>query len=252
MSTITAPTKDAPGKEAEPGGDELGSDHPDRGQPRHLHQDRLREQAGGRVPQHLFHLSRLQHLHEGQGSARRALHHQPHLRHLRRQPRHLRHLRAEHGIRRPAARRWPSGSSISAKPPSTCSTTTSSRTIWSAWTSASRWSRKPIPASGRRRKRRAAPHARAARLPHHRRHHDGAQSVHRRVLSRSAADEPHDARDVLPDGRPARPSVDSLSRRRRHRADGPALHRLPRPADEVRGVHEEGRAAARRPVRLLL
>ena len=32
----------------------------------------------------------------------------------------------------------------------------------------------------------------------------------------------------------------------------PALHRLPRPADEVRRVHEEGRAAARRPVRLLL
>ena len=31
-----------------------------------------------------------------------------------------------------------------------------------------------------------------------------------------------------------------------------ALHRLPRPADEVRRVHEEGRAAARRPVRLLL
>ena len=34
-----------------------------------------------------------------QGSARRALHHQPHLRHLRRQPRHLLGLRAEHGVR---------------------------------------------------------------------------------------------------------------------------------------------------------
>ena len=31
-----------------------------------------------------------------------------------------------------------------------------------------------------------------------------------------------------------------------------ALHRLPRPPDEVRRVHEEGRAHARRPVRLLL
>ena len=62
----------------------------------------------------------------------------------------------------------------------------------------------------------------------------------------------HDARDVLPDGRPARPSLDALSRRRRHRAHAAALHRLPRPADEVRRVHEEGRAAARRPVRLLL
>ena len=91
-----------------------------------------------------------------------------------------------------------------------------------------------------------------ARLPHHRRHHDGAQSVHRRVLSRSAADEPHDARDVLPDGRPARPSLDALSGRRRHGAHRAALHRLPGPADEVRRVHEEGRAAARRPVRLLL
>ena len=79
-----------------------------------------------------------------------------------------------------------------------------------------------------------------------------AQPVHRRVLSRSAADEPHDARDVLPDGRPPRPSLHALSRRRRHGADGPALHRLPRPADEVRRVHEESRAAARRPVRLLL
>ena len=90
------------------------------------------------------------------------------------------------------------------------------------------------------------------RLPHHRRHHDGAQPVHRRVLPRSAADEPADARDVLPDGRPARPPLDALPRRRRHRADAAALHRLPRPADEVRRVHEEGRAAARRPVRLLL
>ncbi len=112
-----------------------------------------------RVLQHLVDLPRLQHLHEGQGPARRPLHHQPHLRHLRRQPRHLRRLRPEHGLRRQAARRWPSGSSTSARRPSTCSTTTSSRTTWSAWTSASRWSRKPIPASGRRRKHTEAPHA---------------------------------------------------------------------------------------------
>ena len=85
------------------GRDELGSDHADRRQPRHLHQDRLRQAQGRRVPQHLVDLPRLQHLHEGQRSARRPLHHQPHLRHLRRQPRHLRHLRAEHGLRRPAA-----------------------------------------------------------------------------------------------------------------------------------------------------
>ena len=48
-----------------------------------------------------------------------------------------------------------------------------------------------------------------ARLPHHRRHHARPQPVHRRVLSRGAADEPHDPRDVLPDGRPPRPSFDA-------------------------------------------
>ena len=71
-----------------------------------------------------------------------------------------------------------------------------------------------------------------------------AESLHRRVLSRSAADEPHDARDVLPDGRPARASLHALSRRRRHGSHRSALHRLPRAPDEVRRVHEEGRAAA--------
>ena len=80
--------------------DVLGSDHPDRRQPRHLHEDRLRAEAGRRVPQHVVDLPRLQRLHEGQGPARRALHHQPHLRHLRRQPRHLLGLRPEHGLRR--------------------------------------------------------------------------------------------------------------------------------------------------------
>ena len=103
MSTITAPTQGRSQQNRKPGGDELGPDHPDRGQPGHLHQDRFREPRSGRVPQHLVHLSRLQHLHEGQRSARRPLHHQPHLRHLRRQPRHLRHLCAEHGVWRQAA-----------------------------------------------------------------------------------------------------------------------------------------------------
>ena len=35
------------------------------------------------VQEHVSHVPRLQRLHEGQGPARRALHHQPHLRHLR-------------------------------------------------------------------------------------------------------------------------------------------------------------------------
>ena len=58
---------------------------------------------------------------------------------------------------------------------------------------------------------------RRARLPDHRRHHALAQPVHRRVLPGGAAGQPVDARDVLPDGGPARPPVDAVSRRRRHR-----------------------------------
>ncbi len=40
-------------------------------------------QHGAEVLQHVDDLPRLRHLHEGDRSARRALHHQPHLRHLR-------------------------------------------------------------------------------------------------------------------------------------------------------------------------
>ncbi len=126
-------------------------------------------------------------------------------------------LRAEHGLRRQAAGTSPSGSSTSARPPSTCSTTTSSRRTWSASTSARRWSRRPIPASGRRPRRREAPARRRPRLPDDRRHHAGAQSVRGRVLPRGAADQPLHPRDVLPDGRAARPPLDALSGRRRHR-----------------------------------
>ena len=91
-----------------------------------------------------------------------------------------------------------------------------------------------------------------ARLPDDRRHHAGAQPVHRRVLPRGAAGQPLHARDVLPDGGPARPPVDAVPRRRRHGRHHPADDRLPDPADALRRVHEEGRADARRPVRLLL
>ena len=76
--------------------------------------------------------------------------------------------------------------------------------------------------------------------------------VHRRVLSRGARDEPHDAGDVLPHGRASRPSLDAVPRRSRHRTHAAALHRLSRPAHEVRRIHEEGRASARRSLRLLL
>ena len=91
-----------------------------------------------------------------------------------------------------------------------------------------------------------------ARFPHHRRYHARAESVHRLLLPGSTPSQPNDARNVLPDGRPARPSVDALSRRRRNRSHHPAFHRLSGPPDEVRRVHEESRAAARRSVRFLL
>ncbi|HJQ47562.1 MAG TPA: nickel-dependent hydrogenase large subunit, partial [Amycolatopsis sp.] len=45
-------------------GDGVGPDHPDRRQPRHLHQDRLCQQACRRVLQHVVGVPRLQHLHE--------------------------------------------------------------------------------------------------------------------------------------------------------------------------------------------
>ena len=175
--------------------------------------------ARGRVPLHVVDLSRLQRLHEGQGPARRPLHHQPDLRHLRRQPRHLRDLRAEHGLRRASRRPWPSGSSTSAKPPSTCSTTTSSRTTWSASTSASRWCARPTPACWRSP---SAPPAQGAALHGFRTIADIMRALNPfdgLVLPRGAADEPRHARDVLPDGRPARASLHALSGRRRHRAD---------------------------------
>ena len=70
------------------------------------------------------------------------------------------------------------------------------------------------------------------------------QSLQGSVLSRSVADEPHDPRDVLPDGRTPRASLDALSRWSGYRAHGATLHRLHRSADEVRGIHEEGRASA--------
>ncbi len=63
---------------------------------------------------------------------------------------------------------------------------------------------------------------------------------------------PLHARDVLPDGGAARPSLHAVPGRRRHRSHRAALHRLPRAPHEVRGVHEEGGAAARRHLRLLL
>ena len=79
-----------------------------------------------------------------------------------------------------------------------------------------------------------------ARFPDDRRYHAGFESLHGLVLSRSLADEPHDPRDVLPNGGAPRSSVDSVSRRCRHRADNPTVYGLSGAADEVRRIHEEG------------
>ena len=59
----------------------------------------------------------------------------------------------------------------------------------------------------------ACPACRRPRLSHDRRHHDGAQSIQRRILSRDAAGQPLHPRDVQLDGRTPRPSFDALSRR---------------------------------------
>ena len=55
----------------------------------------------------------------------------------------------------------------------------------------------------------------------------------------------------LMEGRHVHP-VDAVSRRNRHHRNGSVDDRLHDPADALRRVHEEGRADARRPVRLLL
>ena len=235
-----------------PGRDGLGPDHPDRRQPRHLHEDRLQAEAGRRVPQHLVDLPRLQHLHAGQGPARRALHHQPDLRHLRRQPRHLLGVRAEHGLRGRARRTSASGSSTSARPPSTCSTTTSSRRTWSGSTTARRWSPRPTPACWSWPTRTEAPHA----GDHgYRTIGDIMRSLNplEGEFYREALQVSRYTREMfcLMEGRHVHPStlypggVGTVATR-------PAVHRLPDPADALRRVHEAGRADARRPVRLLL
>ena len=169
----------------------LGPDHPDRRQPRHLHEDRLRQPRGRRVQEHVVAVPRLQRVHEGQGPARRALHHEPHLRHLRRQPRGLLGATRRTWPTASRRRRWPSGSSTSARRPSTSSTTSSSRTTWCSWTSASRWSRRPTRACSAKAEKTDAPHA---NVHGYRTIADimrVVQPVHGRDLPRGAADEPH-------------------------------------------------------------
>ena len=75
-----------------------------------------------------------------------------------------------------------------------------------------RWSRRPTRACWEKAENDRGAARRRPRLPHHRRHHAALNPVHRRVLPRDPAGQPHNPRDVLPDGRPARASVDPLSR----------------------------------------
>ena len=90
------------------------------------------------------------------------------------------------------------------------------------------------------------------RLQVHRRHHALAEPAGRRVLPRGAPGQPVHPGDVLPDGGAPRAPVHALPGRRGHHSHRAAVHRLPHPADALRGVHEARRAHARRPVRLLL
>jgi len=203
------------------------------------------------VLEHVVGLPRLQHLHEGQGSARRPLHHQPNLRHLRRQSLHLLGLHAEHGLQGEAA----APGRVDRQPRRSRRVHVRSQ---------------HLPRESRRRRllrengagdqpRRlgesqedGGPPRGRSRLCDHRRHHDRAQPAGRRLLPRSARHQPLHARDVLPDGRPPRTSVDALRGRRRNGGHRPALHRLSFALGALRRVHEALRAAARRPVRLLL
>ena len=140
------------------------------------HQDRFREPRGRRVLQHLVDLPRLQHLHEGQGPARRPLHHQPHLRHLRRQPRHL---------RRATRRTWPSASSRRRIAEWIVNLGEAAEYMFDhnifqdnlvGVDFCEQMVKETNPGVWDKAQNTAAPHADDARLPHHRRHHD-ARSI---------------------------------------------------------------------------
>ncbi len=89
------------------------------------------------------------------------------------------------------------------------------------------------------------------RLQDDRRHHAGAEPVHRQLLPRDAAGRPLHARDVLPLRRPPHAPVDDHAGRRLRGHHAPDVHRLLRAADALHRVRQAHRADARRPVRLL-
>ena len=96
-----------------------------------------------------------------------------------------------------------------------------------------------------------SPHSRHPRLQDDRRHHAGAQPVHRQLLPRDAAGGALHARDVLPLRRPPHAPVDDHAGRRLGGHHAPDLHGLLRAPDALHRVRQAHRADARRPVRLL-
>ena len=89
------------------------------------------------------------------------------------------------------------------------------------------------------------------RLQDDRRHHAGAEPVHRQLLPRDAAGGALHARDVLPVRRAPHAPVDDHAGRRQRPHHAPDLHRLLRAAHALHGVRQAHGADARRPLRLL-
>ena len=89
------------------------------------------------------------------------------------------------------------------------------------------------------------------RLQDDRRHHAGAEPVHRQLLPRDAAGGALHPRDVLPLRRAPHAPVDDHARRRQRPHHAPDLHGLLRAAHALHRVRQAHGADARRPVRLL-
>jgi hypothetical protein len=77
-----------------------------------------------------------------------------------------------------------------------------------------------------------------SRLSNDCRYHARFESVRGRILSRNAPGKSLHAGDVLPDGRPACSSIDTLSRRSRYCAFNSSFYRLSRQVNALCGVHE--------------
>jgi hypothetical protein len=177
-----------------------GPDHPHRGRLGIYTKIDFGTTPGGRVPLHVVDLPRVLDLHEGQGPAGRALHHQPHLR-ASAGDNHgdLLGLQPEHGLRgAPAApggvdHQPGRGRRVHVRPQHLPGEPGRGGLL-----------REDDLGDQPRGAGAGQPHrvarTRRPRVPDHRRHHAGAQPVHRRVLPGGAAGQPVHPGDVLPDG----------------------------------------------------